>query len=237
MPDDLRNPAAGRHLVVGFFTPNYRRLAEAFAANLKTHRQPFHLYAVPAVTRWEDATLKKPEIVLRAMADYPERTLILMDVDCTLHADISELADDAGDITLNVKAWRQARVFPHACASSRMIAFRPTPKARELAERWKRFNSEYGARNDEASLTLALSRTMGLTITTMPGVAGADEAVFERHPCVTHDSAHTSIIGRPNRTFSRSLKRWKRAAFKAITGSDYDLWRYAGTRPPSPSGR
>lgn len=231
MPLDLRNDAPGRHVVVGFFTPNYRPLAEAFAANLKAHSQPFHLYAVPAVSRWERATLMKPEIVLRAMEHYPDRTVILMDVDCTMHSDLSAMADGPCAVALHMRAWRQARVFPYACASSRLIAFRPYPKAKELAERWMELNAAHGARNDESTLTVAISRTMGLTIEMIPAVAGPGERTFDRHTLVTHKSAHASVIGRPNRRINRALKSWKRALFLAITGRHYDLWKYNGTRP------
>lgn len=231
--NDLHNPLPGRHIVVGFFTPNYGALAENFATNLSEHKQPFHLYAVGSVRHWHHATLMKPEIVLRAMDDYPNRTVIFSDVDCTVHACLAEMALDDGDVSLHVRAWTQDRVYPYACASSRLVAFQPTAKARELAECWREINEATQSRNDEACLTMALWRVMDLRIKTMPAVAGQGEKTFDRHPTVTHESAHTSVIGRNPNPLAKGVKRWKRVAFKALTGSDYDKWRYRGTRPTS----
>lgn len=228
---DLRLEIPGRHIVVGFFTPNYKTLAETFSRNLTEFQQPHHLYAVESVSKWHHATLMKPEIVLRAMSDYPDRTVILSDVDCTVHGCLADMASDDGDVSLHVRAWTQDRVYPYACASSRLVAFQPTLKARELAKRWCEINESTQSRNDESCLTMALWRTMGLTITTIPAVSGADERAFDRHPLVTHESAHTSVVGRHPRPLARGLKRWKRAAVKAITGMDYDQWKYRGTRP------
>lgn len=230
---DICDAFSARHLVVGFFTPNYRPLAEAFSENLAQHRQPFHLYAVPSVERWEHATLMKPEIALRAMDDYPDRTIILSDVDCTIHGCLSEMALCEGDVSLHVRTWLKGRTcpYPYACASSRLVAFHPTLKARELAERWRDTIKHTNSKNDEACLTIALSRTMGLTMTTIPSAAGMNERAFDPHPLVTHESAHTSVVGRSGRPLTRNFKKLKRAAFKALTGHDYEQWRYQGTRP------
>lgn len=235
MPNDIRNAVSGGHIVVGFFTPNYRELAEAFAANLSAFQQPFHLYAVPSVERWEHATLMKPVIALRAMDDYPDRTIILSDVDCTVHGCLSEMANAGEDVSLHMRTWLKGWIYPYpyACASSRLVAFHPTQKARELAERWRDTNKRTSSKNDEACLTIAISRTIGLTLTTIPTAAGSNERAFDRHPLVTHESAHTSIIGRSGRPVTRNFKKLKRAAFKALTGHDYDHWRYRGTRPAS----
>jgi|RhiMethySRZTD1v2_1073278.scaffolds.fasta_scaffold846012_3 hypothetical protein len=81
---DLIGGQVGDWLVTGWFTPNYRPLAEAFAANLSEHGAPFHLFAKPSLGAWN--TRRKPAVVLEAMDAYPGKTVVLMDVDCRLRA-------------------------------------------------------------------------------------------------------------------------------------------------------
>lgn len=230
---DLISERAEPYVIVGFFTPNYRELAQRFAENLRQFDQPYHLYAVPAQSSWAAATMMKPEIVLRGMKDYPGRTVILSDVDCILHGSLADMAEDGGDVTLHVRAWKRDffRAYPYACVSSRLVAFQPTEKARELAGRWLEANKTLNSKNDETCLTIALARTIGLRLTTLPSVSGANETAFDRHPLVTHESAHTSVAGRRSRPVAKFIKKAKRAAFKALTGIDYEEWRYSGTRP------
>src|SRR5262245_16514772 len=84
-------------LAVGWFTPDYRPLAERFAANLSEHGAPFHLFARPKIAAgWN--TAQKPSVILDAMAQYPDKTLMLMDLDCVVHGDISPVVDIPGDV-------------------------------------------------------------------------------------------------------------------------------------------
>jgi hypothetical protein len=65
--------------VIGWFTPDYRPLAQSFAANLSQNSVPFHLFAREKQGHgW--STLAKPAVVLKAMERHPGKTLILMDV-------------------------------------------------------------------------------------------------------------------------------------------------------------
>lgn len=66
-------------LVAGWFTPDYRPLAEAFAVNLSEHGAPHHLLAKPSLGAWN--TRRKPAVVLEAMDLYPGKTIVLTDVD------------------------------------------------------------------------------------------------------------------------------------------------------------
>src|SRR5690349_17002520 len=89
------------YIVTGFFTPDYAELGASFAANLRTHAVPHHLYAASA-SAWQNAILLKPQIVLRAMADYPGRTVVLMDIDCYLTGPMDPILAFQGDVSLFV---------------------------------------------------------------------------------------------------------------------------------------
>ena len=66
-------------LVFGWFTPDYRPLADKLAASLDEVGAPYHLFAEEkSHGRWD--VRRKPSIVLDAMAAYPDKTLVLMDV-------------------------------------------------------------------------------------------------------------------------------------------------------------
>src|SRR5262245_61610007 len=102
---DLKGGAIGNWLVIGWFTPDYRPLAERFAANLAQLNVAFHLWAKPKIGEgW--SSLRKPSIVLEAMDAYPRKTLILMDTDCIVNGDISPVTAFAGDISLTLKTRR-----------------------------------------------------------------------------------------------------------------------------------
>src|SRR5688572_28398855 len=126
---DLVGGQVGDWLVTGWFTPDYWQLAEAFAANLTEHRARYHLFAKPKSERgWN--TWRKPSVVLEAMDAYPDRTIVLMDVDCAVRGDIAPLTRIEADVGLNMKA-RQPRTHGRwkrrltISISSRVVTFRP----------------------------------------------------------------------------------------------------------------
>ncbi len=148
---DIAGGTIGDWLVIGWFTPDYRAVAEKFAVNLAEHGAPYHLFARPKNGGWDSRP--KPCVVLEAMDAHPGKTLVLMDVDCTVRGDIAPALEKPGDVIL----WRRARddksgdvlVF----AGSRVIAFRPTDSARRFALEWQRMCALPSYKNDELSLT------------------------------------------------------------------------------------
>jgi hypothetical protein len=60
---DIVGKTPGDWLVIGWFTPDYRPVAEKLAASLIAHGAPFHLMAKPKLGKgWN--TLRKPSVVL-----------------------------------------------------------------------------------------------------------------------------------------------------------------------------
>lgn len=156
---DIKGGVIGDWLVCGWFTPDYRPLAEKFAASLATHGAPYHLWAKPKSERgWN--TWRKPSVVLETMDLYPDKTVILMDVDCSIGGDISALGKTNGDVGLTIIS-RSARLMwpPHkrvvVKAISRVVVFQPTDAARRFAEDWGQRCETTHYAGDEAALRAA----------------------------------------------------------------------------------
>jgi hypothetical protein len=138
-PGDLHRPDNNKTwLVIGWFTPDYRPLAAKLAASLDAHGAPYHLFAKEKVHGGWDVR-RKPSIVLDAMAAYPDKTLILMDVDSVVSGDLTPATQIQGDLAVSVKArqspWQRGVILT---LGSRVVVFRPTPGARAFVEEWMR---------------------------------------------------------------------------------------------------
>jgi hypothetical protein len=218
LDDGTRTPAAdgdiiggmiGDWLVAGWFTPNYRPLAEKLAANLAQYDAPFHLWAKPKLEAgWN--TWRKPSVVLETMDRYPGRLVVLMDVDCTVGGDIGDLTHVVGDVCLTINA-RPVRLLwpPHerivVKALSRVVVFRPTEGARRIAAEWSRQCEATHYAGDEAALRATFLTCPGVSFSHLDrryaglnGVAGA---------VISHESAHA---GRRPSTVREHLKAIER---------------------------
>ena len=190
----------GNWLVVGWFTPDYRRLAESFAANLKEYQTSFHLFAKPKSEKgWN--TWRKPSVVLDAMAAYPGKTVVLMDVDCFLTADVAPLTRVGGDVGIRVDA-RQARLLwpMHKGGvlkgSSQVVIFHPTDGAKRFASEWERQCAQTHYSGDEAAMLQAFF--------TAPDVAFTQ---IGKPAMIRHESAHEA---RKPKTLKQRLKAIER---------------------------
>jgi hypothetical protein len=155
---DIKGGIVGNWLVTGWFTPDYRPLAERFAFNLSEHAAPFHLWAMPSAGAWN--TMRKPSVVLETLDAYPGKTVVLMDVDCIIHGDIAPVANATGDVGITILArnMRKRETWQHwiaAEASSRVVVFRPTDGARTFARRWAERIESSNLSHDEHSMVWA----------------------------------------------------------------------------------
>jgi hypothetical protein len=183
---DLVGGQVGDWLVIGWFTEDstYRPLAEAFAANLSQHRAPFHLFAKPSLGAWN--TRRKPAVVLEAMDAYPDKTVVLMDVDCRLRGDIEPVTQIGGDVGIVVIARnvRRRRRWAHWLSvecSSRVVVFRPTEGARAFARTWADTIERSTVNHDEHSMAWAYLSSPSVHF---DYIGRIPDAVIE------HDSAH-----------------------------------------------
>jgi hypothetical protein len=191
-------------LAIGWFTPDYRPVAERFAANLTGHAIPFHLFARPKLTRgWN--TQQKPSVVLAAMDAYPDKTLILMDVDCIVRGDIAPATEIAGGVGVILKARqiRKGREWQRRVAitlSSRVVVVRPTLGARAFLAEWEGQcaspHSRYGG--DETAMTWAYLRCSDVAFSFLDDRFKGWEVNSRSLPdgaVIVHDSVHDKVLG------------------------------------------
>lgn len=228
MTDIIRTSPCS-YIVIGFFTPDYRPLAEAFASNLSEFQIPHHLYAVSA-QEWKHAILMKPSITLRAMQDYENTDIILSDIDCIVRADISALTKVQGDIALHTrcklarrrrkfqpwKTMRRATIWP----SARLVVFKRTDEATALCERWlelcREQISESDPWDDEILLQKAISDSHKILVEQLPETFAAFEIDEVGGNCaIVHKSAHDKV--RLADAARRKFKRARRRMFGSST--------------------
>jgi hypothetical protein len=213
MTADIIGRTPADWIAVGWFTPDYRPLAEAFAANLSAHGAPFHLFAKPADAGW--STRRKPSVVLAAMHRYPGKTVVLMDVDCVVHGDIAPVAEVSGDVGIIVTARnvRRRRRWAHWLAvecSSRVVVFRPTEGARAFARTWADTIEQSDVDHDEHSQAWAMLYSLGTTsFDFIPQRYSAREVGQIPDAVIEHDSAHDQERRAARGPFKTLLRRFE----------------------------
>ena len=221
---DIFGGEPSTYLVVGWFTPNYRPLAERFAANLAEHGAPFHLFARPKVASgWN--TAQKPDVVLHAMGMYPDTTLVLMDLDCIVHGDISPLAAVPGDVGITVIArnipgrvdrrWRvgEDRRWRHQIAvecSSRVVVFRPTSGACGFVLNWRQQVVNSLVNHDEHSMVWAYLHSAGVSFSYIDARFSGREVGQLPGAIVEHESEHNKLKALTRGGIQGMLKAFER---------------------------
>lgn len=147
-------------LVIGWYTPDYTELAQKFRKNLEKYHIPYEIYPVESRGKWD--TQRKPEIVLRAMQDYPSKTLVLMDVDCIVHGDISKITKFEGDVAISGHTSHHKRKMGRITiqTSSRVIVFKPTKGADDFVRRWQQEIIKRRDNRDEYQMAQAFLRSI-----------------------------------------------------------------------------
>lgn len=190
----LQGPHAPEWLVIGWFTPDYRPLAQNLAFSLSEHGSPFHLFAKPKLEAgWN--TTRKPSVVLEAMDAYPGKTLVLMDVDCIVRGDISPVASIASDVGIAIIArnMHNGKGYRHWIAveaSSRVVVFRPTEGARMFAHRWREQIERSGFNHDEHAMIWAFLKSMNVDFSYVDQAYSGREISLLPDAVIVHDSAH-----------------------------------------------
>jgi hypothetical protein len=195
---DIKSDAIGSWLVIGWFTPDYRPLTEKFAANLAEHGAPFHLFARAKPAHGWDAT-PKPSVVLAAMDVYPDKTLVLMDVDCIVRGTIAPVAHIDGDVGIvamggNLYNGKKRDLRVKIWCSSRVVVFRPTAGARSFVERWQHQIASSKLKQDEHSMVWTFLSSQDVRFRYIDQAYAGIERDQSPDGIIVHESAH-----RPNR--------------------------------------
>jgi hypothetical protein len=219
---DLASGNAGDWLVIGWFTPDYRTIAARFADNLRERGAPYHLFAQPVMPDGAWSTLRKPAVVLQAMAAYPDKTLILMDVDCVVTGDLAPLAAMPGPVGLSVKMRERPRTRRwqreiSVSVGSRVAVFKAAALvARDFATEWQHQceRSDHPG-GDETALTWAYLLRPDIEFSHIDGrYVGRELGARCDDPqvAVWHDSVHDKKgLGRRLQLAAKRVERIFRA--------------------------
>lgn len=236
---DIRKSFGGDLVVIGFFTPNYEPAAQAFSKNLAEHRISHHLYARAIVgDTWYSQTRQKPAVLSRARRDYPDVSLVFMDVDCSVRGDISGILRSPGDVAMRIKGTALGSKRRALKPTTRVLLLRPTPGASAFVAAWEA-GCEHAGGGDSAEAVLI--EVMGDTpelyaIGSLPLVyAGIEVHDAPAGAVVVHDSIHDQ--SRPawglRRRAQRYFRSGRNAAYRIATGKTYDeLYKKRGVRDP-----
>jgi hypothetical protein len=198
-------------LVAGFFTPDYRDYAVDLAKSLQSHGAPYRLFQRPKQAGgWEANTRAKPDAILKAMDQYPDQTLIWLDVDCTVHGDLSPLASLRGDVAAHTRVRLRQRGAPGYVIRSGTMVLKPNDQAWRLVRTWSNLSAAAKAfAHDQQTLRMALAATSGVTFESLPHVWCAVDNEDVPGAIIRHTSA-----GRQQFRMSKLLRKvgWRYAA-------------------------
>jgi hypothetical protein len=225
---DLKFIQNNDYIVTGFFTPDYFPLAFALSQNLKEFGISHHLYKrEKAEGAWGHQTLQKPSVLKAARKDYPDASLILMDVDCRVRGDISAITQCVGDLALPFgrKPMKNGTALK---PGTRVMLVKPTKAADLALDLWEekcRLDIQ-PVENDEIRLQMAIEEGAGrFSISTLPRIfQGYEIRKAQPNDLIIHDSARDEarILG----GLRKDLKFWFRNArntvSQALTGKDYN---------------
>lgn len=195
-------------LVVGWFTPDYRHWAERLALSLDATGAPYHLFAKDGSPQgWMANTRRKPMIASEAITRFPDKTIVLTDVDAEATGDIAPMVATNADVAayLKAKLTRNGRV--ELQLSSRVIVIRPTAAARKFIADWQAECSRVeGHVADEAALALVLAHSGSLAFAPLDArYAARERDVAPPDAVLVHDSARDVTLAAFN--LRKYLKR------------------------------
>jgi hypothetical protein len=185
------------YVVTGFFTPNYRPLAETLAKDLEETGNPHHLVARDKGTAtWRNVVHWKPEIVLEVMDRYPESSIILLDVDCSVRGPLAPMLEFTGDLSARSKLRLTNHVWPFRQKtvlhiSSRSMVFRPNARVRKFLADWRDElrTASYYQGGCEMAMRFVIMRSTGLAFCPMdPRYSGLEVDQATEDAIVVHSS-------------------------------------------------
>jgi hypothetical protein len=199
MSDIKGGPAPETWIIIGWFTPDYRHWAERLAKSLAPRGVAYHLLAKekPAAG-WGAATRRKPDIALEALALYPGKTVVLLDVDAEAIGALDGLGDIAGDVSAFLKAKTNRKGVTTLMLSTRVLALRPTPATTRLLEAWREA-CKGTELIDEAVLGALWPSLRGITLDPLPErFAARERDAAPPDAALVHDSARDVSVGAMN---------------------------------------
>lgn len=183
------------YVVCGWYTPDYAKWYERLERSLDLYDQPLDFVPVAKAPdgRWETTTMLKAGEILKAMDRNPGKTIVFIDVDCTVQGDLSPLTQLRGDVAFFINPRRKTAGHTKAHIRSGTIVLKPVPAARRFVERWAALSAEprYGD-VDQDSLMLAMD-TSGVTFEQLDVRWCCTSRDACADPIIRHDSASKAL--------------------------------------------
>jgi hypothetical protein len=162
------------------------------------------------------------------MRDYPGQTLVLMDVDCKVRGDISDLILLEPDVILTLK--RKATKLGEALLPcSRVIVVKPTKGGATFVRSWQEGCRNGSKGSDETALIKTIEQSGGaFSIGALPQrFTGTELRDAKANAIIVHKSVHD--ITRPawslRKGIQRTFRKIRNTIFLLLTGADYDAFR------------
>jgi hypothetical protein len=178
-------------IVFAWHTPDYRHFADELIANLTARSIPHDVVEVPKLPdSWEANTMAKPSHLLAAMDRHPDKTIVLVDVDCQVLGDLTPCTSISGDVGFHIHTHYGKRGGARLSAWSGTVIVRPTEGARRYVEAWVAAAKEAPwGEVDQSAQIVAMGRSPGTNFTALGIEWCARKWDNVAEPIVLHDSA------------------------------------------------
>jgi hypothetical protein len=199
-------------IVCGWYTPNYAKWARQIEANLADLGLPYDFVCVEKQGKyWQTVTLMKAQQALDAMHRHPDKTIVLLDVDCqVLSAQaIRDMENLPGDVGFYLRTrFRRAGKVRFGARSGTMF-FKPTAGARAFVLKWAELSQKAPPYSvDQDSLAVALGKTpTQVYFLDVRYCAVASDNIAD--PYVAHSNAAATSI-------TESANKWRRAFYRNL---------------------
>jgi hypothetical protein len=181
-------------IVCGWYTPDYSHWLEPLRARLDSIGAPHDFVEVDKKGGgWQLNTMSKPHHLREATRRHPGKTIIFLDVDCQVTGSLealNELAEIGGDVGFYLRTRKRKNGDPKLNPRSGTLVVKPTARAQRFVDVWIELSAQFPVHAiDQDSLTVAMGRVPGLSITTL----GVDQCALEADrvpsPVILHDRA------------------------------------------------
>ena len=176
-------------IVCGWYTPDYRKWVDRLVPTLDARSIPHDFVEVPKLPgTWEANTMAKPKHLLAAMERHPDKVIVLVDVDCTVHGDLTPLAGIEGDIGFSLRGKYRRSDGVRFRIQSGTVVVKPTAAARAYVEAWAAAAAEapWGY-VDQDALLVAMGRVPWCSYTVLPVEMCAMPKDKVAAPIIFHD--------------------------------------------------
>jgi hypothetical protein len=205
-------------VVCGYYTPDYAVHALDLKEDLDRVKAPHDIVCVAKREGgWEANVRAKPIEIAAAMLRHPDKTIIWLDVDCSVNGRLDGLAEIGGDVAFFARAKLKSNGKPIFCPRSGTMVIRPTRAAKSFIAAWGQASLEAPKySNDQDTMVVALGKVPNLSLSFLGNEACAIEADNCFCPLILHDTVK-----------GKGVPRWRKR-LSALVGTRLTLsfWNF-----------